>query len=253
MIAHEEKFNEFQDDVDGAFLHLLNNLEALWSEANYHRLQNICVRDSRLSDNLRTSITNCNGIGNIFNLLKGSPHFTWFEIRILQRMANEADIAEAKCLIKRYENYAFNKPCSAVQPYFYKQYINPDHLTEVTAKLNVNPENLTVFDLINHCLQLDGVAGLPPGSSTLIKNKEGCLEFSTVIPRDYSFHAHNKAKSILLKLRPLHVYYHQVGYFPKIYTVNLSNTKEANILLDNLSSTAKHCKLYVCTLYLHTL
>jgi len=45
-------------------------------------------------------------------------------------MANEADVTEAKYLIKCYENYALNKPCSAVQPYFYKQYINPDHLTE---------------------------------------------------------------------------------------------------------------------------
>ena len=252
--TYEEKFSEFGDDVDGAFLYLLNKLEVLWSETDYRGLQKICVRDTRLSESLRKSINNAHTLEKTFDLLKSSPYFTWFEIRILRRMATVADITEAKCLIKCYENYAFTKPCSAVQPYFYKHYIIPDHLTKVTAKLNVNPEKVTVSDLIKYCLQLDGIAGLPAGSSTLIEKKEGCLEFSAVIPTYYSFHAFNKAKGILLKLRPLHMYYHQVGSFPQIYTVDLSNTEEANILLNNLSSTAKHCKLYIeiyCTVCMH--
>jgi len=248
---YEEKFSEYGDDVDGAFLHLLNKLEALWSEVDFNSLRKICIRDIRISESLRKSLHSECTLEETFDLLKRSPFLTWFEIRILKRMANEADVTEAKCLIKCYENYAFNKPCSAVQPYFYKAYINPDHLTEVTAKLNLNSEKIIVSDLIKYCLKLDGVAGVPPGSSTLLQYKEGCLEFSVVIPKEYSFHAYNKAKGILLKLRPLHIQYHQVGSYPKIFTVNLCNAKEDDILLDNLCSTAKQCKLcikYLCTL-----
>ena len=239
---YEEKFSEYGDDVDGAFIYLLNKLEALWSEVDYLSLRKVCIRDTRLSDNLRRSIKDAPKLDEAFDLLKSSPYLTWFEIRILQRMANLAEIAEAKCLIKCYEKYAFSKPCSAVMSYFYKQYIIPDHLTEVIAKLNVNSDRVKVSDIIKYCHRLDSVAGLPAGSTTLVNNKKGCLEISAIIPVHYSFHAYHKVKSILLKLRSLHIQYLQVGSFSKIYAVVLSNSEEGQLFLENVASTSGHCK-----------
>jgi len=242
--AYEEKFSEYGDDVDGAFIYLLSKLEALWSEVDHHTLKKVCIRDTRLSDNLRRSIKDAPKLDEVFDLLKSSPYLTWFEIRILQRMANMAEITEAKCLIKCYEKYAFSKPCSAVMPYFYKQYIIPDHLTEVVAKLNVNSDRVKVSDLIVYCHRLDSVVGLPTGSTTLVNNKKGCLELSAIIPVHYSFHAYNKAKSLLLKLRSLHIQYLQVGSFSRIYAVDLTNSEEDQLLLENVASSSCCCKLY---------
>lgn len=238
--ASEEKFSQFGNDVDGAFMYLLNKLEELWSEANCHSLKKICVRDIRLSENLRQSIEDVSKLDKVFDLLRKSPYFTWFEIRILQRMATVADNVEAKCLIECYKSYVFSKPCSAVQPYFYKQYIIPDHLTQVIAKLNVNPDKVTVNNLIEYCRKLDGVAGLPPGSTTLVDNKKGCLEIVVVIPTYYSFYAYIKAKSILLKFRLCHIQHLQVGCFHKLFSIGFSDTVEA---IKDLASTAGHCKL----------
>ena len=240
--AYEEKFSEYGDDVDGAFLYLLSKLEALWSEADYPRLKKVCVRDTRLSDDLRKNVKDASDLDETFDLLKVTPYLTWFEIRILQRMANLAEIAEAKCLIKCYEKYAFSKPCSAVMSYFYKQYIIPDHLTKVIAKLNVNSDRVKVSDLIKYCQRLDSVAGLPIGSTTLVNNKKGCLEIIGIIPVQYSFHAYNKAKSILVKLRSFHIQYFQVGSFPKIYALSICNTEESQLTLETVVSAAGHCK-----------
>jgi len=239
--SYEERFNEFENDVDGAFLYLLNKLEALWSEVDYHNLQKICIRDIRLSEDLKKSISDAETLEKTINLLKKSPYLTWFEIRILHRMAIEAGITEAKQLIKCYKNYAFSKPCSAVRPYFYPEYVVPDHLTKVISKLNVDSHKIKVNDLIDYCLRLDSIDGLSPGSSTLINNKDGCMEISTIIPAYYSYHAFDKAKCILLKFRSLHVQYHQIGSFAKIYTTNMCNSEENQIMLDDLSSSAKHC------------
>jgi len=221
---------------------MLNKLEALWSKADYRCLKKACVRDSRLSENLRKNVKDAPDLEEIFDILKKSPYLTWFEIRILKRMANMAEIAEAKCLLKCYENYAFTKPCSAVMSYFYEQYIIPDHLTKVVAKLNVIPDSVKVFDIIKYCHSLDSIAGLPTGSTTLVNSNQGCLEISAVISLHYSFHAYNKAKSILLKLRSLHIQYFQVGSFSKIYAVDLSSSEESKLLLEKVASTSGQCK-----------
>jgi len=198
--TYEEKFNEFENDVDGAFLYLLNKLETLWSDQNYHNLKKVCVRDIRLPETLRKSIKDAPNIEETFDLLKTSPYFTWFEIRILQRTAKMVENSEARCLIDSYEKCIFSKRCSEVQPYFYKQYIIPDQLTLVIAKLNKNSDEVLVSDLVNYCNRLSSIIETPTDSTTLVSNKPGCIEMHVVIPIHYSYHAYNKAKSMMFKL-----------------------------------------------------
>jgi len=216
--AYEKEFDEFENDVDGAFLYLLDKLETLWEKSNYHSLQKLCIRDARLSESLRKNIKEeAPTLDEMFDLLKTSPYFTWFEIRILKRMANVAKVSEAKCLIKSYENYAFNKPCSEVQPYFHKHYIHSEHLTLVTAKLNKNFKNIIVGDLVKYCHGLDSIADLPSESFAIVNNEGGCVEISAIIPTCYAYHAYNQAKKILLKLRQHHIQYLKVGAFPELH------------------------------------
>jgi len=75
--AYEEKFSEYGDDVDGAFLYLLNKLEALWSEADFNSLRKICIRDIILSESLRNSLHNACTLEKTFNF---AEKFTLFNM-----------------------------------------------------------------------------------------------------------------------------------------------------------------------------
>ena len=241
-IADDKAYKKFsEDDVEGSFLYLLSELEALWSKADLSELKKICKRDNRLSNELRSDVRKAPDLEETFDLLATSPFCTWLELRILKRMAKVANVPEAMDMIKVFEECVHKRKCSEVKPYFKKQYINPDHLTLVTAKLNQNPDNLIVSDLINYCHKLEGICGIPAESSTPISSKEGCLEISFAIPTYCCLHAYEIAKSNFFQLRPIHIQYLQIGMFPRIYAVGQEISTDDSFL-KWISSSFDKCK-----------
>ena len=134
-------------------------------------------------------------------------------------MAKVADVPEAMDMINVFEECVHKRKCSEVKLYFIKQYINPDHLSLVEAKLNKNADDLIVSDLINYCHKLESICGIPAESSIPIRSEEGCLEICFAIPTYCCLHAYEIAKSNFFKLRPIHIRYLQIGMFPRIYAV----------------------------------
>ena len=249
LTHYKERFQE--DDVENAFLYLLEMLEALWSEVDIQKLTKVCKRDIRLSNELKTDLKNATNLDETFDLLTNSPFCSWLEIRILKRMAKAANIPEAMELIEAFEECVHSRKCSEVELHFMKQYINPDHLTSVIAKFNKNPEHLVVADLIKYCRKLETILKLPDDSSAPIKHSKGCLLICFIIPSYCSLHAYEIAKSNCFKLRHMHIQYLKIGNFHKINTVNLTKCEKANYHLKKISSILS-CKLfnYVCIILL---
>ena len=216
--VYREKFSE--DDVEASFLYLLNKLEALWSEVDFSQLKRICKRSNILSNELQSNVKIATDLEETFDLLAKSPFCTWLELRILKHMAKVADVSEATDMINIFEECVHKRKCSEVKPYFKKQYINPDHLTLVEAKLNKNADNLSVSDLINYCHKLESIFRIPAESSIPVSSEEGCLEIRFAIPTYCCLYAYETAKSNFFKLRPIHIRYLQIGMFPKVYAVN---------------------------------
>lgn len=232
--SYKEKFSEI--DVEASFKYLLSKLEALWSEVDFSELRKICTRDSRLSNELRSNLEKASDLEKTLDLLAISPFCSWLELRILKHMAKVADVPEATHIIKVFEECIHNRKCSEVKNYFIKEYINPDHLTLVKAKLNKNACSLTVSDLIEYCHELESICKLPKNSSTLVASEEGCLNISFVIPTYCSLYAYEIAKNNFFKLRPFHIQYLQIGKFPKIYTMESQKTSTDNSFLRLISS-----------------
>ena len=237
---YEERFKE--DDVENAFIYLLEKLEALWNEVDIHKLRKVCTRDSRLSNELKNSLRETPDLDKMFDLLSSSPFCTWLEITILKRMAKAAEIPEATRLIEIFEKCVHSRKCSEVDLlYFKKQYINPDHLTQVRTKVNENPEDLIVADLIIYCRRLESALELPAKTNVLAKYKKGCLEISFVIPKCWSSYAFKTARSNSFKFRYIHIRYLQVGTFSKIYTLNIIVKENVKWLLEQ-ASLSLNCK-----------
>ena len=154
--ASEAK-EQFSDDVVSAFLYLLNKLEALWSESDFSQLKKVCMRDTRLPNELRNNLKNATDLDETFDLLTDSPFCTWLELRILKRMAIVADIPEATQLIRTFEEFVHSRKCADVKQYITKEHMNPDHFKEVIAKLNDNLQHWVVADLIQYRHKLESV------------------------------------------------------------------------------------------------
>jgi len=242
---YKERFSE--EDVEEAFQYLLHKLEAFWDGVDIGVLKKACNRDVRLTNDLKTKLENVTDLNILFNILSNSPFCTWLDIKILKCMANLAEIPEAKELIKIFEECVHNRKCSEVELYFREQYINPDHLATVIAKLNENAKHLVVADLIKHCNKLETILRLPAGSTTLINDKEGCLEICFVIPIYCYLHAYEMAKNKFFMFRSIHVQYLQIGTFDKIYTLNLAEAETAKHFFRRISSFS-NCKLHA---YIH--
>ena len=214
---------------------MLDKLELLWCNVEFTRLKSTCTRDGRLTNELKTKLGSTNNLREIFDLLSNTPFCTWLDIRLLKSMADVADIPEAIQMITTFEECVYYRKCSEVTKYFKKQYINPDHLTVVTAKLNKYAERF-VAKLIEDCRNLESVLYLPSDSSTLVGSETGCLELCLVIPKYCHLHAYESLKKHFYKLRPLNIQYLQIGTLPKVYTTNLTKEIEAKSLLTEMSS-----------------
>lgn len=224
---------------------MLDRLEELWCDVKFSKLKKICKRDGRLSDELKNVLGSTDTLEKMFDVLSNSPFCNWLEIRTLKCMAAVAGNTEATQMINIFEECVHCKNCYKVRKYLRRRYINPDHLTDVKAKLNKNAKRLPVADLIDYCQNLDSLMDLPPNSHTLVKSKLGCLEIHLVIPKYCCLHAYNVIKSCFFKLRAFNIRCIQIGTYTKVYTTNLTITKEAKSLLTELLSSHNVCK-FIC-------
>ena len=239
MEEYRERFSE--DDVESSFVYMLSRLEEIWSDVEFSKLKNSCKRDRRLSDELRNDLQFTTNLEEIFDLLSNSQFCTWLEIRILKCMAKVADVPEATSMLSIFEECVHSRKCSEVGTYFRAKYINPDHLTLVVTKLNKNPEDMIVRDLIKYCYKQESLLRLPPESVIPVSSNTGCLEIHMVIPCYCHMYAYEVAKSCSYKLRPFNVQYLQIGTSPKIYVTDLTLTTGAKSFLAEISSH-NNCK-----------
>ena len=233
MKSYEQRFKG--GDIESSFVYMLNKLNELWSDVDYSKLIDACLWDMRLSDELRNNLVSVKSLKGIFDLLSKTHFCTWLEIRILRSMANVAEVPEAIQMIDTFAQCVHSRKCSEVEKHFRKQYINPNHYSLVSTKLNKDAKDLRVADLIEYCHNLESIIEQPK-SSALVTGKTGCLEVCLVVPKWWHLHAYQKVKSHFLKLRPLNIQYIQIGTLPKVFTTDLTKIKETNLLLTEVSS-----------------
>ena len=114
-------------------MYLLKKLEALWSGVDIGELKKVCIRDIRLSKELKNNLKNAINLDETFDLLSDSPFCSWLEITILERMAKTAEIPEALQLIKTFKECVHKRKCSEIKwLHFNKLYV--EHQTKTSSR-----------------------------------------------------------------------------------------------------------------------
>ena len=176
---------------------------------------------------------------DITKTLKNPAYCNWLDVRLLKRIANLAEISEAKKLIETYEECLYSKKVLDVTPYFKQIYFNPKHVTLVETKISKNVDNMVVLDVINYCRQLESDMNISPGSVTATDCARGCLTIKCIVPLRCLLHMRWMAKKIFFKFRQYHIHYLQIGGFPKVFAWNVHASKAS---LSMFTSTAPKCK-----------
>ena len=244
----KKKFTE--NDVESSFVYMLSKLSELWNDVKFSKLKDACIRDKRLSPELKRSLELANTLNAMLNLLSSTNFCTWLEIRILRSMAEVADVPKAIKIIDMFKSCVYSKKCFEVAKHLKKSYINPDHVESVTIKVNKDAECLVVTDLIEYCHNLESIFEQPT-LSAIVNTTTGCLEICLVIPKYWQLHVYEVVKSRFIKLRPFNIQYIQIGILPKVYTTNLTKMTEANLLLMEISSHSDS-KFNNIRMYIHS-
>ena len=236
----EHCYNIFTtSDIASSFVFLLNKLNELWINVNLSKLRDACIRDQRLSPELKKHLESADTVNTIINLLAKTPFCTWLEVRTLRSMADVAGVPKAIEIIDTFKSCVYSRKCSdlEVRKYLEPKYMNikTEHLTLVKSKVNMDAEHIKVSQLIEFCHNLESILPQP----VLVGSEAGCLEVYLVIPKHWHLHAYKEVKSHFFKLRLFNIQYLQIGTLPKVHTTDLTKMTEANLFLKSSNNISK--------------
>jgi len=228
------------NDLDKSFVQLLDQLQLRWDNlSNFARIKAACERTNKLPTNIRQKIGEMHSLEKIITFLCHCHYCSWFEIRVLELMADVAKDSKANQLIELFSQRVYSRTAVEVEVYFTTRYIGTTFNCLVTYKFNKLGRNITVKELLKDCQDMENYVTVTDGSIVPIADVklDRCIEISLSLPIHYCYHAYNMYMDNFLKLRQLHIRYVQVNPFPKIFAMQFSMRQESYSLLEAVSSS----------------
>lgn len=226
-------------DLENAFVYLLDQLEqALERTGNFERIKTACERTKQIPQDIRDEIKILKSLRDIINLLCKHNYCNWFEIRLLQLMADVSGDSETNYLIKLFSDHAYSRKVAAVKAFFMPKYIGSVLFKIVTFKLNKVPKDITLEQLQNTCQEMEDCIEVVNGEIIPIVevDLDKCIEVKLVLPLHYYYHAYQMYVNNFYKLRHFHIRYIQVGSSSKVFATKVSTSRHAMLMLEEVSS-----------------
>ena len=169
---------------------------------------------------------------DILQALQQSSCCNWLDTRLLEALACGANkYPYAYELIKAYETFLHSKKLDEVLSCFPKSKVRKPYAVKVGAKIDIDPNEVTVGMLFRHRDDLENVIlNLGKGRVRIKDVKKGCLEVVYSIPADQSFQAYKNALQNRHKFQTIRLLYltsdtHTVIYDPWLFDLALESGK----------------------------
>ena len=221
-------FTEF-DTVSEAFVFLTSQLKLLLAKTDFSNIQRSCIEQmntpsgAQLSPELIAKVKSCDNVTKLFEVLADSVYWSWIDVRLLKVMAAASGLVEAIQLLSNYKRTVFSKKLIDLIPNAPSKEIKEKYYTKIVAKLNKDPKEMTVGDLIEFQSQLETVLlDIKKGVCILEYLDKGCIEAHWYIPTNCVDRAYQTAKANCYRYNDLHLQYLKIGNYPMIYDPLLS-------------------------------
>ena len=216
-------FEEF-DTVSEAFVFLTSQLKLLLAKTDFSNLKRSCIEQintpsgAQLPPELVAKVKSCDNITTLFDVLADSPYWSWIDIRLLKVMAAASGLVEAIKLLSNYRKTIFSKKLFDVLPNAPSKEIKEKYYTKIVTKLNKNPKEMTVADLIEFQSQLEEVLlDIKKGFCILEHLEKGCIEVHWYIPTSCVDGAYRTARVKRYQFNDFHLQYLKIGHYPVIH------------------------------------
>lgn len=159
----------------------------------------------------------------ILQVLQQSSCCNWLDTRLLEALACGAN-KSAYELIEAYKTFLHSKKLDEVLSCFPKSKIRKPYAVKVAAKIDIDPNEVTVGMLLSHHDDLENVIlNLSKGRIKIKHVKKGCLEVVCSIPAHQGFQAYKNALQNRHKFRSIHLLHLTSDTHPIIYDPWLFN------------------------------
>ena len=216
-------FEEF-DTVSEAFVFLTSQLKLLLAKTDFSNVKRSCIEQintpsgAQLSPKLVTKIKSCDNITTLFDVLADSAYWSWVDVRLLKVMAAASGLVEAIKLLANYRKAIFSKKLFDLLPNAPSKEVKEKYYTKIVTKLNKNPKEMTVADLLEFQSQLEVVLlDIKKGFCILEHLEKGCIEVHWYIPTSCVDEAYQTARVRCYQFNDLHLQYLKIGHYPVIH------------------------------------
>ena len=220
----EVDFNTCSDVIE-AFVVLTAKLVELLEKADFDKICLACMGNECLVTEIcdRKAIISTESVKDLFKFLAvNTPYWSWADIRILDMMVTASGIQPAVKLINDYKKSVYGKKLKDVLPDMLNVKLKEEYYTKIVSKLEKNPDEITVADLLKFRSDLEKVIlDIRKGVLVLENVEKGCIEVHWYIPNHYGDTAYNNASKHCDKFHSFNLLNLKIGS----YAVLLATSK----------------------------
>ena len=220
---------DFSDcaDIPSAFSLLTAEISKILKKADFYTLRRAILqyknvpKGVQFPDDLYERIKTARDLDALLDLLAGSKHWSWIDLRLLESLIMSSRICEAKVLVNKYKEIIFSKKLVEVLDSMFmpEQKKHRDaYISKVGGKIEKDPKEITVGDLSRFITILETVImDINNGSCVLEHLGTGCLEIHLLIPVHCRFHAYKSTLNNRHKFCDVLLQYLHIEPYPPIY------------------------------------
>ena len=219
----EVDFNQFKS-VTQAFLTLTSKLTKLLRKADFHIIRRSCIEQISTPNGAQllpedvSAIKSSKNIDELLDVLAFSAYWSWIDVRLLEAVVTASDNMNAINLIEKYKDAIFQRKLKEILPDAPGKEIKEAYYSKIVSKVNKDPNDITVADLLKFQSQLETVImDIKKGVCVLEHLEKGCIEVHWYIPTSCVDRAYQSARVRCYQFKDLHLQYLKIGHNPVIH------------------------------------
>jgi len=222
-VISEEEFEKF-DNLSSAFTALQRSMTKLLRKTDHLIIRRACIAQTKtpggthLSEEIKTRLEMTQNVDMILDVLTRSDYWSWIDVRLLETMVTASGSLQAFESLKNYKAVIFSKKLVDILPHFPGKELNRKQYTKVVSKLNKDPKEMTVADLLKLQTKLEvEILNIASGASLLERLAKGCIEVHWYIPTELADEAFQSAALKYHKFSDMHLQYLLIGNYQMIH------------------------------------
>ena len=221
-IISKEEFENF-DNVRVAFTALETKMTKLLRKADHLIMRRACITQTKgpcgahLPEEIIAQMMNTHNVDSMLDVLACSHYWSWIDVRLLETMVVASGSSLALLILNNYKSVTFAKRLIDVLPDLPNKELKGQYYTKVASKINVNPDEMTVGDLVKFQHQLEVVImDIHKGTCVMSHLDDGCLEVHWYMPMKLADKAFHSAVFNRYRFHDLRLQYLKIGSHPII-------------------------------------